>query len=337
VPRHVACNKSAKRNYYKMKNLNKTIKRVYKKNSPNFPSDLEEYLHLILKNSTFDAFIKNAENNLKDYYYSSTEIPINRSNLRRILEKADKESHYLSIFAVGDYIYRKIFDKFDKFDKCTMLVNDITVLPDGEKWQFIMRSLSSQKISPSERIYYSLKTPKIKIDNKDYQVAYSEHCITQIHERLKLKKYNYAALGDTFSMLYENMYFEKVTLLNNQNALCIYGMCMGEEFIQFRIVKEIYGQKYFPGEKYFFKLGYLPLEYNGNYAVAKTILCPGFYTTPEYELLGRSESDIEWLKRANQNERKNNNDSYDFQLIKKMHELGIPQVKIFDNVIYKFQ
>jgi hypothetical protein len=87
---------------------------------------------------------------------------------------------------------------------------------------------------------------------------------------------------------------------------------------------------------FYYRLGYLPLEFHGEFAICKTLLCPGYLNTPEYEMLQKSETDQMWLKRAINNECNNSLYTYDLPLIKKMHESGMPQVKILPSSTFKF-
>ena len=141
-----------------------------------------------------------------------------------------------------------------------LLTNDITVLPNGDNWKFIMRALSKQKVKDGKHIFYSQKAPKVKFDGRELKIGYTPNAVEQIHLRTKNKKYDYGTLGDVFSFFYENNYFEYVELGDENSSFSIFGMCGDEGSMQFKIVEAIYGKEYFSGDKYYYRLGYLPFE-----------------------------------------------------------------------------
>jgi hypothetical protein len=101
------------------------------------------------------------------------------------------------------------------------------------------------------------------------------------------------------------------------------------------MVTAVFGNRYHPGEPYFFKIGYLPIELTKGFAIAKTLLPPGYALTPEYEVLKQYEN-IEWLKHATENHRDPDTITFDPVLIKKMHEAGVPQVKIIEQAVFDY-
>ena len=104
-------------------------------------------------------------------------------------------------------------------------------------------------------------------------------------------------------------------------------------FTQYRTyVQKILGEENLDPSagKAYFRVGYCPVVFEGDFAKAKTFLYPGYTTTPEYGLvlqtaLGRSEKEM-LLKQAT------THDSTEILLndhpeaIKWFHDHGIPQV-----------
>ena len=307
-----------------------TIRRTYEKISPNFPTELEHKLHDIIKTSSITEIVAEAETSL---YQDLANHVIDRKALRAALRTPSFEYKLEIAFTLGGYVY----SRFGKdMLKRHFMTNDITVLPNGNGWKFIMRSLSRQKINSNSSLYYSSKAPKLDLWGNKCQIAYTDHCIERLHERSKRGKLTYGALGDTFSFLYENSYFEVVDLTDGSKAVSIFAMCGDEGNAPFDIVKAIYGNNYCEEDKYYYRIGYLPIEPYKEFALARTLLCPGYLKTPEYKLLSESEENAEWLKRAMENERKDSLSTYDLRLILKMHGMGIPQVKVLEGKVYHF-
>jgi hypothetical protein len=306
-----------------------TIRRTYQKVSPNFPPEIEERLHEIVKNSTISDIVDYAEICLPPVVIG--EFKLDKKAMKNELKNPDKIS-ILTLIALGSYIYNQLGDKILKE---YFLTNNIRVQPNRINWKFIMKSFSRQILKNGQKIYYSIKTPALKIDDKLFRLAYTSHCLERIHQRAAGGRYKYGALCDYFYNIKHNTYFEMVTLPNESLAISIYEKCL-EGFSSFDIVKEIFGNNYYPDDKYFYRLGYLPIERFNEFAVAKTLLCPGYSETPEFKLLKESEENSEWLKRAYENEQSCSRYTYDLALTKKYHQLGIPQVKTFEKDIFKY-
>lgn len=315
-----------------MSNKPRTIRRTYEKQSANFPPELESALHRIIKTSSFGSILANARKHLLEYIVGD-DFMIDTRALKEGLCNPTTQSSPVG-FAIGDYVYRKLGEEILKE---YFLTNDIAVVANGSNWKFVMRSLSKHVLKGGNAVYYSTRSPKVNINGNFYTAAYTKHTLERIHRRTKAGLYNYAALGDAFSFSYENQYFEPAMLKDGTHAFSIFGMCGDENCQPFEIVRAIFGEEYFPDENYYYRLGYMPVEIVGDFAVMKTLLCPGYLQTPEYSALKRTESNHEWSKRANENERRDAIQAYDLELIKKMHCAGILQVRSFEKSIFKFR
>lgn len=88
----------------------------------------------------------------------------------------------------------------------------------------------------------------------------------------------------------------------------------------------------------YFRVGYCPLSFEGNFAVAKTLLFPGYSKTPEYECilnLNLPENERKSLfKKITKQDAKSLLETGDFASIKWLHENTIPQVVQMNNKVY---
>ncbi len=149
--------------------------------------------------------------------------------------------------------------------------------------------------------------------------------------------FDYGSLGDLFALLNDNNLNEYAQLSDGSPALSMYGLAGHEQSLSFRIVTKILGNQYYPDDTHYYRLGYFPYTVIDDFVVCRTILCPGFYNTPEYKRLINSPENAAWLKRANENERNESSDTFDLDLISKLHEMGTPQIKILQKQVYTFR
>lgn len=313
----------------------RTFRRNYIKISPNFPPDLEQTLRNIVKNATLDDIMKYAPMVLDEHDIGPP--PLYTRTVRKFISnpgenESDEEMDALYILA--EYLYGEIIAQCGVD---VLKTNDIVLLPFDGTWQFMLRSLSSATISGGIRIFYSLRTDKLTYNGTPYQLAFTQHCIDRIHQRFNGSHCGYGHLGNLFAYLYNNNYFEWAELSDGAPALSLFAPCWDERYGAINIVKAIYGDDYYTGEKYHYRIGYLPVEIKKEFMLAKTMLCPGYVSTPEFELLRKSELNNEWLKRAQENENHDNLEDYDPQLIRALHMTGIPQVKIINEEIIRFK
>lgn len=309
-----------------------TIRRTYERISPNFPPELESILHTVVKESSVTDIVNYTEENIASYMRISGEL--DKKEIRSLLKIPGMKLEPISLYALGNYIYKKISDRgFKDY----LLTNDISVFPDFDRWIFRMRSLSNQILKGGLKVYYSIKTPEIEIEGRKYRIAYTWHCIERIHERAKRKMFDYGSLGDLYALLNDNNCHEYALLNDGSRALSMYGFAGNELSLSFNIVTKILGDQYYPDNTYYYRLGYFPIDIMDNFAVCKTLLSPGFFNTPEYKLLRNSPENMEWLKRANENGRNDSLFTFDLELIKKLHELGVPQIKTFDDDVYTYR
>jgi hypothetical protein len=187
--------------------------------------------------------------------------------------------HYM--FHMGEYIYSSLGDEIKRW----VPFNDLRVIPTGKSIVIKFGSLKKVR-GEGGTLYHSPLEPKIKFGSKEYIVSYSTHAIEQTLARLVGRGYSYAGAGDAFGFFNNCMHYEVVTLLNGVTAFTFYDKC-SEGFLNWHYANAIYGNKMKDDKFYYRRIGYCPIVFDGQYAVAKTLLYPGYQATPEAKALDK--------------------------------------------------
>lgn len=181
-------------------------------------------------------------------------------------------------------------------------------------------------------VYYSRKKPTIEVDGHKKIVAFSKHAIDRTCERIKRNRRTYAAVGDLFGFFNHCVYFERCDLHGGQLAFTFYDLCGQPPFAQYFYVEEVLGETNVDPAKgdCYYRVGYCPSIIEGDFIKAKTLLFPGFASTPEYGAILRSLLTHRQKQEMIQKTRELNADalysSQDFGLIKWFHDNEVPQV-----------
>ncbi|MCL1491999.1 MAG: hypothetical protein M1G31_14800 [Pseudanabaena sp. Salubria-1] len=265
----------------------------------------------------------------------------------KAIEPVKKEFHLgesMGTYVVLGFLCEAFFKKFpkDKFDQYFPF-NDFELSPRDN--DIVVQCLSLKKFNSSRGIrYYSTQEPTIEIENIRYIVTFTRHSIEQICDRIHPNWKIHSALGDVYAYLEKNLYFEFCKLRDGSPALTFYDLCGDDKFFwHYQYVDKVFGKKSIilgKGKPYF-RVGYCPLAFEGNFAVAKTLLFPGYSKTPEYECilnLNLPENERKsLLKRIKKQNAKSLLETGDFSLIKWLHENTIPQVVQMNNKIYNHE
>jgi hypothetical protein len=224
-------------------------------------------------------------------------------------------------------------------------MNDVLFAPRGWEIYVVFRRLLRAK-GPGGTIYYSRRQPTLEINGTPKVVAFSKHAIARTCERLKPRwKSSYAALGDVFAFFDQCMYFERCDLHRGQLAFTFYDECK-QGFVAFRYVEDVLGLENLDPKsgKPYHRVGYCPAVIDGDFIKGKTLLFPGYASTPEYNAILRSS--LSYAEKRQMTEKAKRLDSetlytsQDFRLIKWFHDNGVPQVvhlhgRVFDDVRYR--
>jgi len=204
--------------------------------------------------------------------------------------------------------------------------------------------------------YVSPNKPKINVDGKTYKLAFSSHviqqmgadlpwCINESKERFMPLWENYFGLGDFYGFLHGCVNYEiEPNLYNHEKqrddlAITCYETCIAPEWFNWHYVSDIL-EEWSLDNKYYYRVGYFPIQEVDEYIVLKTLLLPGFKSTPEYKHLKKSNMKIQKEKELEGLFTLDNRlqwliDNRDFSFIKQMHE-WVPQVITTDKEMFKY-
>jgi len=220
--------------------------------------------------------------------------------------------------------------------------NDVRVMFEGNRIVLRFSSMLSQR-GDNGMVFYGRNKPVVEFDGVQKTVAFSRHAIERICERLNPRYLSYAAAGDVHAFFSKCVYFEPVQLHGDKPAFAIYDICGHESSAQYYMyVERVLGKENVvptAGCPYY-RVGYCPVVFEGEFAKAKTFLSPGYTGTPEYgailnSTLSRPERDklIQAATSLNPNDVLVNDSP---QTVQWFHENGVPQVVQFKHDVFVY-
>ncbi|MBN9520827.1 hypothetical protein J0H58_20290 [bacterium] len=150
----------------------------------------------------------------------------------------------------------------------------------GNDIHVIFRSLKRTR-GPGGTVYYSRHEPKVTVGNQTLTVAFSGHALERAGPRLAYEWPGYPASGDVFAFFDQCLQFEVCELYGGHLAFTFWEHC-APGFLNYRLAEEVMGERFVPGADYCFRVGYCPAVIEGRFLKAKTLLFPGYASTPEY-------------------------------------------------------
>ena len=199
------------------------------------------------------------------------------------------------------------------------------------------RSLLTQK-SSGGTTYYSRYEPTIDFEGKEYIVGFSTEALRRTCERAITGKnrLSYVALGNMYRYFEDCQYFEPCTLRDGSPAFSFFNECseISPQVVSSHLLwsRNILGIKEVdPTQgKLYYRIGYCPIVFDQGFAKAKTLLFPGFKSTPEYRALDKAHMPPDTKRRLQRLATKNDMSSLweteDIAALKWFHDNGVPQV-----------
>src|SRR5262249_20676017 len=136
--------------------------------------------------------------------------------------------------------------------------------------------------------------PKLVVDGNEFTVAFSSHAIHRACERISCTWPSYSGLGDIFAFFSQCLDFERCDLYPNALGFTFFDQCHKGTFL-YSVAQTLMGERFVPGSKYGFRLGYCPAVIESSFIKAKTLLFPGYASTPEYGKIISAQ--LPWEKR----------------------------------------
>lgn len=225
--------------------------------------------------------------------------------------------------------------------------NDLHVRPAGN---CLLLSFSSllQKPGKGGTIFYSRRRPMVTLGGHAWPVGFSRHSIDQAVLRLNPDYCNYSCSSDVHSFFANCVYFEPAELDSRkhprQPAFSMFDACDDPTYRAYHVyVDDVLG---LAGEepdrtdgKFYFRLGYFPVEIDSGFAKAVSFLRPGYTGTPELRTLLKAEGldrrqKSLLLRDARENKGREVLLTGRTEVIKWFHEHTVPQVKQIADVVF---
>jgi hypothetical protein len=195
----------------------------------------------------------------------------------------------------------------------------------------------------------------------DWVVAFfsgsrSRHALERICKRTVYDWRTYGGHGDAFAFLDNCVYFEDCTAVRGEPSFVVWNSCVPHH-ASWDYVEQVLGERvtlqgdYYEdvanamkGRRFYYRVGYCPVEFHGDLAVATTLLVPGMegrLGTPEGRLIGQSGLPAdEVAEKRSQRERQLSMkalvDEGDYTLVKWFHQNGVPQVVQMDHDVFRY-
>lgn len=252
-------------------------------------------------------------------------------------QAGDREAYIVTLLTLGTEVYQRLApDLIQPF----RLIDIKPSREDDRKIHVRCRSLLMQ-MTPSGPAYHSRRMPKWKFngDGRDRVVAFSNHALVRVCERTVYGWRTFVGHGDAFALLDNCVYFEDCTPDFGRPCFLIFDSCM-PGFWSWVYAEHILGNPD-PAQQYYYRVGYCPVDFYGEFAKAKTLLVPGMRGTPERHLIESSGFPIDEIRRMEEQVEKQLSmkalvDASDISLIKWFHDNGVPQVIQSDRQVFVY-
>ena len=212
--------------------------------------------------------------------------------------------------------------------------NYFIIQPKGKIIFLNCQRVISQRTSQG-KIHVGLNNTSLEVGECKKQLVFTTHTLERVCERIAPRwETHFSDLMDVVRFLAYIPQLEVTTLHGDQPAVVLFSACGSSIYFTYKIyVEGILGQQnYDSSQDYFeYRLGYCPIVFDGQYAVAKTFLPPGYKGTPEYGLLLNSElpkTDKNKMLSLVKNHVRDTQRAEEWMpLVKWFHENGVPQVR----------
>jgi hypothetical protein len=270
------------------------------------------------------------------------------------------QAYLVCLMTLGTLLYQRLPRDLIQPTRCLDLLHRFG--QHDRKLRVLCRSLQARE-TPNGTAYFSRRMPRMRFDGVegDWLVAFfsgsrSRHALERICERTVYDWRTYSGHGDAFAFLDNCVYFEDCTAARGEPSFVVWNSCVPHH-ASWHYVEQVLGERvtlqgdYYDdvanamkGRRYYYRVGYCPVEFHGDLAVATSLLVPGMegrLGTPEGRLIEQSglPADEVTEKRA-QRERQLSMkalvDGGDYSLVKWFHDNGIPQVVEFEHDVFRY-
>jgi hypothetical protein len=225
-----------------------------------------------------------------------------QAKLRVAMEQARAVQPSNTYAQLGDILWQLttgelVFKQLSDADRLRFFPqNDFRIIPHRERIVVQCSSLQRGRTSQGGTAWYSRFRPSVEFGGREYTVAFTKEVLLKLQSRFLDNRMNYSGLGDVYGFLELCRHFEPCKVWGDReqrnervDAITFFEDVSHERYWNHCYVKAILGAGYDPsnGNPYY-RVGYCPVALDGQFAVAKTFLPPGFCKTPEYEAVCRA-------------------------------------------------
>ncbi|HJN08401.1 MAG TPA: hypothetical protein QF564_06895 [Pirellulaceae bacterium] len=202
----------------------------------------------------------------------------------------------------------------------------------------LIRILSlKQRKTEGGTAYYEESETRVNFGAQKGTPAFSRHAIERLCERTLYDPTGYGGIMQAFLMCSTHLLVRSY-VNRDQWGMAIFCPCISDlaEFLAAKVLGE-----YDRGQEYLYRVGYCPVVFSDDLAVAKTLLVPGMEGTPEYEKTLRPHAHSHEEKRAirqaiGELTFRNLIERQDCSWMRQFHEDGIPQVMTLTEFLRDF-
>jgi hypothetical protein len=198
----------------------------------------------------------------------------------------------------------------------------------GHAWSITVDALQTVTGARGQVRYMSAKCPRVGLRKRRLPLAFSVHAMQRLAERNTLGTGDYTDTRSTFNLIRGARDFDVVRSAPGQWLVALFWPCV-YGYATWQFAESILPTRR-PDVSYKFRFGYLAVEEEGGYWVAKTFLPPGYVGTPEYTRLSQARlptsTKARLLAQCQDLSFERLCCTMDMTVLKWFHEHGIPQV-----------
>lgn len=252
--------------------------------------------------------------------------------------EVNRFKQYALYVHLADWIYTRLPEQYKQFPLPRFFFG---INPVGRGFVLSFKFLSQADIG-GHRVWHSPFAPTVNIDNREYRVVFTKHVFERACERMALAQpISYFDVRGIAEHFMRCVHFEPVKLENGQNALRMFGLCLGTiGHLYMNDVAQLKKAEMVEGD-WSFVVGYCPIELTeSGFAIGITMLFPGYNNTPEAALVKRTRMHPTLLKELQMAAQDNSlGEVYMTRNMKPLrwyHHNGVPQTVRLDKPLYRF-
>ena len=240
------------------------------------------------------------------------------------------------LFQLGEAIYDLVPENIRESH---LPISGMRVVPAHDVFQLRFDTLHKVKTSKGT-VFVSRHQPKVTIEGIERTLGFSKHSIDSMCERLAPHWKSYYGSGKIHTILSDCRKFTPIQLRDGQWAVAVYDFVFTDMFEYMHHAKGVLGLEKWQGigEQRYKLAGYCPIGFEGEYAVAKTFLFPGFTQTPEYQAIGRTQLPLKEKERLRRIASTNVGGSEDtnLEILVWFHQQGLPQTFTTTEIFFDY-